>query len=608
MADELSRHVADLRILLGEMRGLRESSFPSSQTRQIPLRAWGVREQFHTELAEVEETLATYRRQLESKMLDESPIADNEREWKTVGQIEAALEVVHRALDREDWTLHEVQIDKLDGKLIDLQRLTSELPSHLYSRFRGFAAAERSEYRTLIIGTWIAAALAAMIFGLFINLFYQWIFRPLRILIEGSRFVAAGQFSYRIHLRSGDEMAAEYLRQPAVLEIVAQALALPLERVLIRNPDTDRVPDSGPTVASRSIMTVGRLLERAALRLKQEWKPGEEQLIEERYKEPDFMIPFDPESFQGDAYPTYNWSVDVVEVCVDALTGETEITGAWAVYDVGVPIDENILRGQMEGGLLQGIGYASIEQMAADGIKNALVFATSAWGGLLDLMRRQAATDRVVPALRDVSFEVPKGSALCVIGRNGAGKSTLLRCLAGILVPEQGRVTARGRITSLLSVGIGMNAKLTGRENIKLGGLAVGIDGSRLADITGDIAEFAQLGEYIDYPVETYSSGMRARLGFAVAAHLDPEIVLIDEALTGGDSKFQSRVAEKMNEMTSGGRTIVLVTHGMMAVLEMASQGIWMHQGQVMEKGDPEQVVAAYMRYCRLESTEMDMD
>ena len=207
VADELSRHVADLRILLGEMRGLRESSFPSSQTRQIPLRAWGVREQFHTELAEVEETLATYRRQLESKMLDESPIADNEREWKTVGQIEAALEVVHRALDREDWTLHEVQIDKLDGKLIDLQRLTSELPSHLYSRFRGFAAAERSEYRTLIIGTWIAAALAAMIFGLFINLFYQWIFRPLPILIEGSRFVAAGQFSYRIHLRSGDEMA-----------------------------------------------------------------------------------------------------------------------------------------------------------------------------------------------------------------------------------------------------------------------------------------------------------------------------------------------------------------------------------------------------------------
>ncbi len=169
-------------------------------------------------------------------------------------------------------------------------------------------------------------------------------------------------------------------------KIVAQALALPLERVLIRNPDTDRVPDSGPTVASRSIMTVGRLLERAALRLKQEWKPGEEQLIEERYKEPDFMIPFDPESFQGDAYPTYNWSVDVVEVCVDALTGETEITGAWAVYDVGVPIDENILRGQMEGGLLQGLGWASMEQMdAKDG-----------------RIRNGSFTDYIIPTAADV--------------------------------------------------------------------------------------------------------------------------------------------------------------------------------------------------------------
>lgn len=236
------------------------------------------------------------------------------------------------------------------------------------------------------------------------------------------------------------------------------------------------------------------------------------------------------------------------------------------------------------------------------------VGADSAWAGFLDLIRRTSATDRVVPAVRNVTFEVERGSVMCIVGRNGAGKSTLLRCLAGILAPEEGRVVARGRITSLLSVGVGMNPNLTGRENIHLGGLAMGLEEDRLKDITGDIAEFAQLGEYIDYPVNAYSMGMRARLGFSVAAHLDPEILLIDEALTGGDSKFKDIVADKMNEMCSGGRTIVLVTHGLSAVLEMATSAMWMHQGQLVEIGDPDDVVSSYMRYCRLQDIRMDMD
>lgn len=236
------------------------------------------------------------------------------------------------------------------------------------------------------------------------------------------------------------------------------------------------------------------------------------------------------------------------------------------------------------------------------------VGASTAIGGLMDLLRRQSETDRVVPALRDITFDVPKGSALCIIGRNGAGKSTLLRCLAGILAPEEGRVIARGRISSLLSVGVGMNGELSGRENIRLGGLAIGLEEARLYEIADEIADFAQLGEYIDYPVNTYSMGMRSRLAFSVAAHLDPEILLIDEALTGGDSKFKDRVADKMYEMTTGGRTIVLVTHGLNAVQEMATDAIWMHQGEIVEQGEPEDVVAAYMRYCRLESLAMDMD
>lgn len=236
------------------------------------------------------------------------------------------------------------------------------------------------------------------------------------------------------------------------------------------------------------------------------------------------------------------------------------------------------------------------------------VDAGSTWGGIYDLFRRSPESDRIVPALRDVSFDVDRGNVLGVIGRNGAGKSTLLRCLAGVIAPETGTVTVRGRITSLLTIGIGMNGNLTGRENITLGGLAVGLSERRLAELADTIAEFAQLGEYVDLPVSTYSSGMRARLGFAVTAHLDPEVLLIDEALAGGDSKFQQAVGEKMAEMCGNGRTIVLVSHGLRAIQEMATSALWLHQGKVVEYGDPEDVVSSYMRYCRIESLDGELD
>ncbi len=149
-------------------------------------------------------------------------------------------------------------------------------------------------------------------------------------------------------------------------KVVAETLEIPIERVLIENPDTDRVPDSGPTVASRSVMTVGELLRRAAHRLKADWKPGVEQLVEEHFVEPDFVIPFDLEKFHGDAYPTYSWAVNAIEVEVDTLTATTKILGAWGNFDVGVPMDMAIIQGQMQGGFLQGIGYASCEQMNCD--------------------------------------------------------------------------------------------------------------------------------------------------------------------------------------------------------------------------------------------------
>lgn len=228
------------------------------------------------------------------------------------------------------------------------------------------------------------------------------------------------------------------------------------------------------------------------------------------------------------------------------------------------------------------------------------------WSGVLELLRRDNASVRIVPALRDVSLSVPRGTVLGVIGRNGAGKSTLLRTMAGILAPTEGRVVMRGRISALLTMGVGFNDSLSGRANIRLGGLAVGLSESRLADLTESIADFAQLEEYIDFPVKGYSSGMRSRLGFAVAAHLDPEILLIDEALAGGDSKFKERTAAKMFELCGAGRTIVLVTHGLSTVRMMATKAVWLHQGKVVEYGDPDHVVASYMRYCRLEANDND--
>jgi teichoic acid transport system ATP-binding protein len=217
------------------------------------------------------------------------------------------------------------------------------------------------------------------------------------------------------------------------------------------------------------------------------------------------------------------------------------------------------------------------------------------------LFGREESGGRIIPALRDVSFNVRKGSVLAVIGRNGAGKSTLCRVITGILPPDAGRVTVRGRL-NLLTPGLGFSDALTGRENIVLGGLASGMSPERLATIANEIGEFAQLAGYLDMPMNSYSSGMRMRLASSIAVFLDPEILLIDEALTGGDAGFQRHVAEKTAQLTGQGRTIVLVTHGLSSVRQMATEALWLHQGHVAELGDPDEVVSKYMRYCRLES------
>lgn len=170
-------------------------------------------------------------------------------------------------------------------------------------------------------------------------------------------------------------------------KIVAHELNLPLEKVYYNHPDTARVPDSGPTVASRSLMIVGELLRRAAIKLRGQWKDGEDQIVEEHFKEPDFMIPFYLDKFQGDAYPTYAWAVGAIEVEIDTYTGVSKILGAYGSFDVGTPIDYNIVIGQMEGGYLQGIGYASIEKMDYDGKGR---------------IRNNSFSDYLIPTTKDV--------------------------------------------------------------------------------------------------------------------------------------------------------------------------------------------------------------
>jgi teichoic acid transport system ATP-binding protein len=192
---------------------------------------------------------------------------------------------------------------------------------------------------------------------------------------------------------------------------------------------------------------------------------------------------------------------------------------------------------------------------------------------------------------------VPRGSVLGIVGANGAGKSTLVRSIAGILPPTSGRVEVNGRVSTLLALGVGFNRKLTGRENVVLGGLAAGWSREELAEKYDDIVKFAELKKFMDYPMRTYSSGMYGRLAFSVAVNMDPDILLIDEALSVGDARFKRKSFDKMQELCAEARTIVLVTHALRSVQELCSEAIWLHKGRLAMSAEPERVVEAYTRF-----------
>lgn len=198
-------------------------------------------------------------------------------------------------------------------------------------------------------------------------------------------------------------------------------------------------------------------------------------------------------------------------------------------------------------------------------------------------------------ALQDVSFAVRKGETFCVIGENGAGKSTLLQLIAGILPATAGSVTVSGRVSALLELGSGFNPEFTGRENVYLNGAILGFSSREMDRKYREIEAFAEIGEFIDQPVKTYSSGMAVRLAFAVAIHVDPEILLVDEALAVGDIYFRQRCMRKVHELRSRGITILFVSHAIADVKAVGNRAIWLEQGRVREIGDTDKVVAKYL-------------
>ncbi|MFM9086330.1 MAG: ABC transporter ATP-binding protein [Acidimicrobiia bacterium] len=210
------------------------------------------------------------------------------------------------------------------------------------------------------------------------------------------------------------------------------------------------------------------------------------------------------------------------------------------------------------------------------------------------LLRGRRARYEEFWALKDVTFEVPHGATLGFIGSNGSGKTTLLKCLTGIYVPERGEVSVDGNVAALLELGAGFHAELTGRENVYLNGAILGMSKRDVERNFDSIVDFAGLARFIDSPVKNYSSGMVVRLGFSIATHVHPEILLIDEVLSVGDQEFQRRSADKIDEFRREGRTIVVVSHSLELVRQLCRDVVWLDRGGVRAMGPADEVISAY--------------
>ena len=236
-------------------------------------------------------------------------------------------------------------------------------------------------------------------------------------------------------------------------------------------------------------------------------------------------------------------------------------------------------------------GYKTLREAIVDGI----TAPARNFGKLRNLthFKNGEETD-VIWALNGVSFEVEEGEALGIIGRNGAGKTTLLKILSRITEPTGGTAEIYGRVSSLLEVGTGFHPELTGRENIFLNGAILGMRKKEIEEKFDDIVGFAEIEKYIDTPVKRYSTGMSVRLAFAVAAHLEPEILIVDEVLAVGDIAFQKKCLNKMGDVARGGRTVLFVSHNMSAIRNLCESAIWIDNGQIVQMGTADEVIRNY--------------
>jgi lipopolysaccharide transport system ATP-binding protein len=234
------------------------------------------------------------------------------------------------------------------------------------------------------------------------------------------------------------------------------------------------------------------------------------------------------------------------------------------------------------GGMLLNLARRPLDNLR--GLRNLTTFAETG-----------AEDDDIIWALKDVSFEIKSGETVGIIGSNGAGKSTLLKILSRITQPTRGTATVNGRVSSLLEVGTGFHPDLTGRENVYLNGAILGMSRQEIARKFDDIVDFSDVGKFIDTPVKRYSSGMGLRLAFSVAAHLEPEILMVDEVLAVGDIRFQKKCLGKMGEVARAGRTVLYVAHNMPAISRLCQRAILMGDGQVVQDGPVHEVISTYL-------------
>jgi len=222
-------------------------------------------------------------------------------------------------------------------------------------------------------------------------------------------------------------------------------------------------------------------------------------------------------------------------------------------------------------------------------------FATLKSALLKRSLLRDLRPNEAFVALKDVTFSVARGSTLGVIGRNGSGKSTALKLVAGITKPSAGTVKVTGRISALIELGAGFHPEISGRENVFINGIMLGLSKREVEERFDDIVNFAELREFIDAPVKTYSSGMYMRLGFAVAIHVDPEVLLVDEVLAVGDESFTHKCLDKFSELHRRGKTVLIVTHSLGLVERLCDDAVWLDAGEKQMQGDPKRVVGAYL-------------